>query len=248
MHLLLKVFDIKRPEIAHHKVDEGREDIEFDQTRVTLRHVYSRGHEVGQADHENQRGVLEQNNRLRQQDRQHVAERLRQHDVAHGLRIAQAQRVTGPRLPARNAKDTRAHDLTVVGRFEQNEADQRGLKSVHLLLNHDRHQEIKPEDHEQQWQGTEEVDPDRADPLKQLDTREPHEGQNGAENDTAEGREAGQQKAELHAFPKIRQVAPNYAEIKSSQHHVFPCTPYPGMRALASTRSVMNTTTMVITR
>ena len=101
MDLLLQIFDVERSRIADHEIDEGGDYVELDQPGVALGHGDRRGHEVGETDHEDQRGVLEQDDRLGQQDRHHVAEGLRQHDEPHALRIAQAEGVARRRLPAR---------------------------------------------------------------------------------------------------------------------------------------------------
>ena len=80
-----------------HEVDDRHEQVHLDQAAVALRDLGGRAEEVGGREHVDERGVLEQDDRLREQHRQHVAERLRQHDVAHRLPVVQPERVAGRR-------------------------------------------------------------------------------------------------------------------------------------------------------
>src|SRR5690348_4926693 len=91
------------------KVDERREQVHLDQAAVALRDLGGGAQEIRDREHVDQRGVLEQDDRLRQQHGRHIAERLRQDDVAHHLPIGHAERIAGGRLPARDALDSRAH-------------------------------------------------------------------------------------------------------------------------------------------
>ena len=87
--------------------------------------------QVRQGNDVHQRHVLEQDHGLRQQYRQHVAERLRQDHVAHHLPVGKAQRVAGAALSARDALDAGAHDLAVVARLEKDEGDERRGERAH---------------------------------------------------------------------------------------------------------------------
>ena len=93
------------------EIDHGGEQVHLDQPPVALRDLRRRAQEVGDREHVDQRGVLEQDDGLRQQHRHHVAECLRQHDVAHGLRIGHAERLRGRDLAARDRLNAGAHDL-----------------------------------------------------------------------------------------------------------------------------------------
>ena len=80
------------------------------------------------ADGVHERGVLEQDDALREQQRHHVAEGLRQDHVAHGLGVSHAHGVPSRDLTARNALDAGADDLAVVRRLENHERDQRRVE------------------------------------------------------------------------------------------------------------------------
>src|SRR5436309_10850941 len=72
------------------EVDDDGEQIEFDQMSFPVRRHRDRRHEVVQADDIDQRGVLKQGDALRQQDRQHFPDRLRQDHEAIGLKRTEA--------------------------------------------------------------------------------------------------------------------------------------------------------------
>src|SRR6266704_2904365 len=93
------------------EIDERREQVHLDQAPVALRDLGGGAEEVGDRQHVDQRGVLEQDDGLGEQHRHHVAERLRQHDVAHDRRIGHAERLGGGDLAARDRLDAGAHDL-----------------------------------------------------------------------------------------------------------------------------------------
>src|SRR5438552_10329546 len=107
------------------EIDDGREQVHLDQPPVALRHLAGGAEEVRDREHIDQRGVLEQHDGLRQQHRQHVAERLRQHDVAHALGVGQAEGTGRRRLAFRDRLDAGAHDLGEIRGLEQDEGDER---------------------------------------------------------------------------------------------------------------------------
>src|ERR1700730_15127783 len=72
---------------GNREIHDRREQIHLDQPAVALRDLACRTQEIRDRQHIDQRGVLEQHDGLGQQHRQHVAECLRQHDVAHGLAV-----------------------------------------------------------------------------------------------------------------------------------------------------------------
>src|SRR5882672_6497428 len=108
------------------EIDDGREQIHLDQPPVALRHLAGGAEEVRDREHIDQRGILEQHDGLRQQHRQHVTERLRQHDIAHALGVGQAKRAGRGGLALRDRLDPGAHDFGEIRRLEQNEGHQRG--------------------------------------------------------------------------------------------------------------------------
>src|SRR5262245_30684211 len=84
------------------EVDQRGEQVHLHQPAVTLRHFRGGAEEVGDGQNVDQRGVLEQDNGLGQQHRDHVAERLWQHDVRYGGRIGHAERLGGRDKDARD--------------------------------------------------------------------------------------------------------------------------------------------------
>src|SRR5215510_9548127 len=111
---------------ADREIDHRDEQVHLDQAPVPLRDLRGGAEEIGDREHVHERGVLEQDDGLCEQHRQHVAKRLRQHDLAHRLPVGEPQRVAGPHLAARDGLDAGPHDLAVVGRLEHHERDQRG--------------------------------------------------------------------------------------------------------------------------
>ena len=72
-----------------------------------------------------QRRVLEEADELADDRRDHVAQGLREHDAAHRLQRAEAQRLGGLQLTVRDRLQPAAHDLRDVGALEQRDHDQR---------------------------------------------------------------------------------------------------------------------------
>src|SRR6185437_1933081 len=117
---------------AHDEVNECDEQIPFDEAAIALGDLRRGTQEIGYRQHVDQRRVLEHNDRLRQQNGQHVAESLREHDLAHRLPVVEAERVAGPHLPARDRLDAGAHDFGVVRGLEHRECDHRRQERTDL--------------------------------------------------------------------------------------------------------------------
>src|SRR5260221_1351171 len=178
----LQAFHQQRKAERNDEVDHRGERIHLDQAVVAVGDLGRGAEEIGRRDHVDERSVLEEDDRLREEDRHHVAEGLRQHDVAHGLPVVQPERIPGPHLPARDRLDSRAHDLAVVRRLEHREGDERGVERPDL----DRargagdpradvgHEEEEPEDHQHQRDRAHQVHVPARDPRDDLDARQPH--------------------------------------------------------------------------
>src|SRR5262245_12409497 len=140
---------------ADREIDRRDEEVHLDQAAVSLGDFRGGAEEIGDREHVHERGVLEQDDGLRQEHREHVPERLGQHDLAHGLPVGEPERVAGPHLPARDRLDAGAHDLAVIRGLEHHERDQRGEKRADLdrarrpeePAADPRHEEVEPEDH-----------------------------------------------------------------------------------------------------
>src|SRR5665647_1125002 len=196
-------------------------------SKVALRDLAGGAEEIRDRQHIDQRGVLEQHDGLRQQHRQHVAERLRQHDVAHGLAVGQAERLGGGRLALGDRLDAGAHDFGEIRRLEHDEGDERGRERTDV--NRPRragqplpdigHQEIEPEDHQHQRQRPHQVDIKPGDAPEQLESRQPHQRDQRAEDQAAERRQARQRQRERHAVEKqIPERAADDVEIEIGEH------------------------------
>jgi DDE superfamily endonuclease len=107
------------------EIDQCGEQVHLHQPPVALRHFGRCAEEIRYREHVDEGGVLEQDDGLGEQHRHHVAERLRQHDVAHCLQVGHAERLRRRYLTTRDRLDTGAHDLGEIRGFEQREGDER---------------------------------------------------------------------------------------------------------------------------
>src|SRR4051812_6376776 len=214
---------------GNHEIDDGREQVHLDQPAIALRHLAGGAEEIRDRQHIDQRGVLEQHDGLRQQHRQHVAERLRQHDVAHRLTVGQAERACRRRLSLRDRLDAGAHDLGKIRRLEHDEGDEcRGERAdanrprrARQPLSDIGHQEIEPEDHQHQRQRAHQVDIKACDTAQQFEAGQPHQRQQGAEHQPADRGKRCQRQGERHAVEKeISERAADDVEVEVAEHQV----------------------------
>src|SRR6266849_9761162 len=210
-----------------HEIDQRREQIHFDQASVALRDLRGCAQEIGDGEHVDQGRVLEQNDGLREQHGDHVAERLRQNDVEHRGRVSHAERLRGPDLAAGDRLDPGPHDLAEIRGFEHHEGDERGgertdpdrLGRGGEPLAEIGHEEIEPEDHQHQRHRTHQVHVARGQDRERRKPREPHQRQRRAEHDAAERRQRGEGQRERHAVvEQVRQRAHDDVEIEIAEH------------------------------
>src|SRR6266852_6400706 len=222
--------DQRRQPVRDDEIHHGHEAVHLDQTVVAVRDLGGSAEEVGGGDHVHERGVLEQDDGLREQYRQHVAERLRQDDLGHGLPVVEPERVARPHLAARDRLDARAHDLAIVRGLEHGEGDRRRPERADLdrLLGADqpradvRHEEEEPEDHQHQGDRAHQVDVGARKYGHRLDAGEPHHRERGAEDDAAGHRQRRERERESHPLPE--EVAPgplDDVEIEAGIHCLF---------------------------
>src|SRR5258707_1054067 len=206
----LQLLDQQRQAEGNDEVDHRGERVHLDQPVVAVGDLGGGAEEIGGRDHVDERGVLEKDDRLREEHRHHVAERLRKHDVPHGLPVVEPQRVAGPHLPPGDRLDPGAHDLAVVGRLEHREGDQRGVEGAHLdraaRARHPRadvgHQEEEPEDHQHQRDRAHQVYECSGDHRDRLEARKSHHREDRAEDDAARHRQQREGDREGHALPE----------------------------------------------
>src|SRR5713226_6546919 len=82
----------RRQAVGDDKIDDRHEGIHLDQAVVAVRDFRGGAQKIRGRDHVHERGILEQDDRLREEHRQHVAESLRQNDPPHRLPVVQSQR------------------------------------------------------------------------------------------------------------------------------------------------------------
>src|SRR6478752_3329095 len=110
---------------ADREIDDGGQDVGLARMAQVVAGDGEAVQQVARRDDVDQRGVLEQDDGLRQEHRRHVAEGLRQDHQPHVLPVAHAQRLAGVDLAARDRLDAGAHDLREVRRLEGDEGDHR---------------------------------------------------------------------------------------------------------------------------
>ena len=222
---------------GRHRVDQGRDQIGLDRTvEVLAGHLEALEQVVG-ADGIDQRGVLEQDDGLRQQHRQHVAEGLRQHNELHGLAVGHAHGIARIDLPARHALDAGAHDLGVIGRLEQRERDDGGHLRAERLADQQGNQQEEPQDHHHQRDGAQRVHIERRRPHQPGLGRQAHQGQDRADDDAADHRDQRELDREDEA---LGDEAGDDAPVQETEVEIHRPPPImPGMRSRLSMTSAM---------
>src|SRR5436309_2806616 len=212
---------------ADREIDDRDEQVHLDQAAVPLGDLRGGAEEIGDREHVDERGVLEQDDGLREQYRQHVPERLREHDLPHRLPVGEAERIPGPHLAARDRLDPGPHDLAVVGGLEHHEGNQRGQERPDL----DRarraeqpaadpgHEEVEPEDHEHERRRAHDVHVGAGYGGKRAVARQPHHRQQGPEDDPADHGQRGEREREGHALPEhVGCGAPDDVPVEAGEH------------------------------
>src|SRR5712691_11813951 len=226
----LQALHQRRQAIREDKIHDCYEAIHLDQAVVAVRDLRGGAQKIRGGDHVHERGVLEQDDRLGEEHRQHVAEGLRQYDSPHRLPVIQSQRVTRPDLAARDRLDARTHDLAVVGGLEHRERDDARPERPHpdRLPGADhpgadvRHEEEEPEDHEHQRHRAHEVDVAASCDRKRAEAREPHHGEERAEDDSAGHCHDRERDGERHPLPEeVGERALDDVEIEAGAHCFF---------------------------
>ena len=149
---------------------------------------------------------------MRQQDRDHIAERLRQNHQPHRLAVSESQCVRRVNLPLGDRLDAGAHDLAKICGLEHDEGDDRGSLGADLHgalgtrspLQDLRHQEEKPEDHQHQGDRAHQVDIARGEHRQGLDRGKPRQSEQRAEEKPPERGDHGELHRVLKTLPQIR--------------------------------------------
>src|SRR5450830_1410456 len=226
-HAFLQAFHQPRQRIAQHEIHDGDKHIHLHQATIALRNFRGGANEIGNRQHVHQRYILEQHDGLRQQHRDHIAERLRQYDASHGLPVAHAQRLTRPYLATRYGLYAATHDLAIISRFKHDEGDQRGRKRAYfhrLASAYDPggdiwHQEVKPEDHQHQRYRAYQVDVTGRHTRDDAVAGQAHQRQRGAQHDATYHGQHRQLQGEHHAG--LEQIHPGTGddiEVEIGEH------------------------------
>ncbi len=225
----MQALDALRQQETQHEIHHGHQGVHLDHAAVALRDFHGGADEVGDVEQRHQRHVLEQHDGLGEQHRQHIAQRLRQDDQPHRLRVGQAQRIGRAELPFGNALDARAHDLREIRRLEQNEGEigralrpdlGRIVRSGDRLQHH-RHQEVEPENHQQQRNRAHQIDVARRQQGQPLQVRQPRQGQQNTQQRTADGRHHGELDGVGQPLEQKGQDRDDGAKVKIA-HHLLP--------------------------
>ncbi|MNG07919.1 hypothetical protein D3C84_912450 [compost metagenome] len=172
-----------------------------------------------------------------QQQRGHLAERLRQDDQAHALCVAHAERRGGAHLAPGDGLDAGADDLAEVGRLEHHEGHQAGGEGAHRGVlagdpaQDEGHREVEPGDHQQQRDRAEVVDVGGGEVGQQLVRRQPQQRQQGAQHYAAEHAEHHQLEGHPQAVGQPRQRRDDCGKV----HHLPPTAISPGTATFFST-------------
>src|SRR6478609_1727829 len=134
------------------------DEIHFDEAAVELRELGGGTEKIRQRQDIDERSVLKQDDRLAQDNRACHPQDLREDNVAVGVVGGQREGLAGLKLALVHGTQSNADDLGIVGRLEQAESDEGGIGGADRdgaavaakVPEHDRYQEEKPEQNEDQ--------------------------------------------------------------------------------------------------
>ena len=237
---------------ADDKVDQAGEEQQLDEPAVAVAYLVGGAEEVGKADHVHQRRILEQDDRLREQERRHVAEGLRQHDQAHRLARRETERKPRPHLALRNALDAGADDLRVVGCFEQREGHQRrGQPDVADVVAEERaqalrHDQVEPQDDHHQRNRAEQIDVAGGELRNHRIAAQSGDGEHRAPYDADDDGGDRHLQRDEQAFGKEGDGPGDGTPVHFVHGHLPPTKP--GTRTFSSRRRIRNITVTLISR
>mmetsp|Transcript_7859 Transcript_7859/g.10241 ORF Transcript_7859/g.10241 Transcript_7859/m.10241 type:complete len:311 (-) Transcript_7859:2210-3142(-) len=117
-------------------------------------------------------------------------------------------------LPPANRLDACADDLRVIGRLEHDKGDQRRVEAADRTAQCQRHQEVEPEDNQDQRHRADQVHIACGRQCQGEDAGEPHQGEAGAQDDAADHGQKGEPQRQLQPLPQERKVVPDDGKIK----------------------------------
>ncbi|MNQ67646.1 hypothetical protein D3C85_821760 [compost metagenome] len=240
----MQTLDQQRGGKADDEVDDTGEDQELVGSTDDVAAGAGGVEEVHQAHGVDQRGVLKQDDRLLQQQRGHLAERLGQDDQTHGLAIGHAHRLCGGHLAFGDRLHTGADDFAEVRGFEHHEGHDAGGERPDWRVftgdpaQYERHRQVEPGDHQQQRDRTEVVHISAGHPRQQFARRQAHQCEDGPQHDAADHAHDHQLQGHDHAVPQARNGGDDAAEIEV--HYLPPTEIRPGTATFFSTMRISN--------
>ncbi len=218
--LAVQALHRRREREAHDEVHDRGQQVGLDRATIVLaRGLEALEHVVG-ADGIHERRILEQDDGLGQQHRQHVAERLRQDHELHVLPIGHAQRLAREHLATRYGLDAGPHDLAEVRGLEGDERDHGRHLGPDRPAHEERHQQKEPQDHHHQRDAAHAVDVDGGRHVEPFLARQPHQRQQRSEQHAADRGHHGQHDAEIEALEDELADDVPAVEGKVEIHHV----------------------------
>ena len=168
-------------------------------------------HDLRRGDRRDDRGILDQRDRVVAERRQHDPDRLWQDDEAHRLERRHAERERGLHLTAMDRLDAGAVDLAEVGRAVDAEADDRGADRVELDAEV-REAEVDDEELDQRRRAAQDVGVDQRHGADRPQRRDPHQRDHEPEQEghdqSAERDPDGHRRRQPEDRQELRQPVP----------------------------------------
>ena len=137
--------------VSARPVDDRDEEIHLERTEFPLADGLGRFGQIHHPDDRRQGSVFEEDNELGHQGRGDISNGLWKNDASHGLDIIQTCGSCCVDLPLRHRLDTRPHDLSDIGAFENNEGRQSDPILGHGATDDHRDEKPEPEDDHDKW-------------------------------------------------------------------------------------------------
>src|SRR5699024_8052916 len=165
-----------------HEVEDRDRGVDLDGVEVVRSDEAALEDQFGHEDDRQQRGVLDADDELVAQRRDHPLERLRPDDVAHRQMPRQAQRPPGLHLPLLDGLNGAADDLGDVGTGVEPDDDDDGRQRGEVEADDERKREVDP-DRLHQHRGTaQHLDVDGGDSVEDLAARDPAQPEDRTED------------------------------------------------------------------
>jgi len=169
--------------------------------------------EVGHRQHRDQRGVLELDDRLIHQRRDHALDRLRQHDAPHGLSRRHAERGAGLRLAAIDRDDAAADDLRIERAAIKRQRQRRRRDRRHLDAGQDRQRVIEPNELHQDRRAAKRLDEGERNGAQPAKARQHAKRRDEAKKQPEQHNHDGEADGDAKPVQEEPAIAPENAEV-----------------------------------